>query len=298
MTGAVPLIAPVFQARPRPPEFGHFHVHPELFFQLSGYSFFRFPKAELRLSAGELLLVPSLVTHAEIARAAGDRPFLNMVAYAGGRTVSAHLARARAVEKPAADYVESRAWDRARAVFGYLEDACAAAERSGHGELFYQSAGRRMADADRYDALIRALTLSALAEIRVALVEGAAENGGRGAFEVASSPTAGTPLSASRLVDDCRKLVRSSLSDSELSVAQLASWLRCSPDYLSHRFKAVTGESLAGYIVRLRVERAAELLSDTRLTIKELSWACGFSGVSYFIRVFKRRYGKTPAALR
>ena len=101
-----------------------------------------------------------------------------------------------------------------------------------------------------------------------------------------------------RLIAECRTLALASLTDAELSVARLADWLGCAADYLSHLHKATTGEALASFITGARLERAAELLAETRLSVKEVSWACGFSSESYFIRKFKERYGETPAARR
>lgn len=98
--------------------------------------------------------------------------------------------------------------------------------------------------------------------------------------------------------DVSRAIVLAALSDMDLSVGLLAEWLHCSPDYLSHLFKSATGESLSAFITRKRLERADDLLRTTALSVKEISWACGFSYESYFTRKFKERFGVTPMAHR
>jgi AraC-like DNA-binding protein len=100
------------------------------------------------------------------------------------------------------------------------------------------------------------------------------------------------------LVIEARERVLAALSDHRLTVAQIADWLSCSSDYLSHLFKTATGESLTEYTQRSRLERAKDLLKDSELSVKEISWACGFSEESYFIRKFKDRFGLSPGLYR
>ena len=310
--GTTPLTIPLSQARPRPPDCGHFHVHGELFFQLSGRTVFTFPTEEFVLRPGDLLLVPALVTHAERAEAFRGEKFRNLVLYAGNGVFSVHLARADAERRPVIDYIERPTSPRVRAAVVYLMDAALAAERAiateGPGAacgaedatssaaFLFTSCGKGQAAAE---VLVRSLVCAALAEAELALVPA----GDRASVVSEALPAAlqrdrayAAPLP--RLVAECRTLALASLTDAELSVARLAEWLGCAADYLSHLHKAATGEALASFITRSRLERADELLAETRLSVKEVSWACGFSSESYFIRKFKERYGETPAARR
>ena len=63
-------------------------------------------------------------------------------------------------------------------------------------------------------------------------------------------------------------------------------------------FKQHVGISLYEYLLRYRTEKAAQLLKNTDLTVKEVSAAVGFTDVSHFIRLFKRYFGNTPAKHR
>jgi AraC-like DNA-binding protein len=291
-------------------------VHGELFFQLSGRTVFTFPTAELVLRPGELLLVPALVTHAERAEAFLGERFRNLVLYAGNGVFSVHVARADAVERPVIDYIERPASPRVRAAVGYLQDAAIAAERAtitdgvsvacgaegaaASGAFLFTSCGSGSAASE---VLVRSLVCAALAEAELAL-EPAKDRASVLSDALSAAGPAATPGDRAyaaplpRLVAECRTLALASLTDAELSVARLAEWLGCAADYLSHLHKASTGEALASFITRARVERADELLAETRLSVKEVSWACGFSSESYFIRKFKARYGETPAARR
>lgn len=77
-------------------------------------------------------------------------------------------------------------------------------------------------------------------------------------------------------------------------VARVAAF---SPFHFHRIFRAVTGETLAAFVKRVRLERAAHLIShrkDARLT--DIALACGFSSSSDFTRSFKAQYGMPPSA--
>lgn len=59
-------------------------------------------------------------------------------------------------------------------------------------------------------------------------------------------------------------------------------------------FRSVTGETFVGYLTRLPVEKAAQLLEETRIPIGEIAAACGFSDQSYFDKLFRRHFTLTP----
>lgn len=46
------------------------------------------------------------------------------------------------------------------------------------------------------------------------------------------------------------------------------------------------------------MERAAKLLSDSRLSVKRISLACGFEDPNYFSKVFRRTFSTSPLEFR
>lgn len=70
--------------------------------------------------------------------------------------------------------------------------------------------------------------------------------------------------------------------------------------YHFHRiFQAYAGETLFGYIQRLRLEKAAYLLvSDRHASITGIALATGFTGSSSFARGFKQHFGVSPSEWR
>ena len=83
-----------------------------------------------------------------------------------------------------------------------------------------------------------------------------------------------------------------------LSLETIATAASISPNYLSEKFKAVTGENVVRYIARTRVEHACELLHNGELRISEIAFAVGFQSLSQFNRIFKRLLDRSPTQFR
>ncbi|MDF3057257.1 MAG: DNA-binding protein AraC-type [Rariglobus sp.] len=77
-------------------------------------------------------------------------------------------------------------------------------------------------------------------------------------------------------------------------VTDIAAHAGCHPNYLSGEFKRHTGGNLTAYIERVRIERAKSMLQARQFSVGEIAHYCGFADPSHFVRVFKRRTGKTP----
>jgi AraC-like DNA-binding protein len=83
-----------------------------------------------------------------------------------------------------------------------------------------------------------------------------------------------------------------------LSLSILAGQLNIDPSNLSHHFTHEMGMTLTDFINLKRLEHARRLLSGSALYIQEIAEECGYQDVNYFIRLFKRKYGKTPREYR
>lgn len=59
-------------------------------------------------------------------------------------------------------------------------------------------------------------------------------------------------------------------------------------------FNRYMGCSPVEALIQYRLQTARRLLSDTTLTLQEISYSCGFNSVNYFSRQFKKIYGYTP----
>jgi len=240
---------------------GHFHLGAELFLQLGGQTHFRMPHAEVQLQPQQALVMPPRTLHHETVQD-GAQAFANIVIYADSQLLSCHLAFQESPGRPGILHLEQCRDSEAARIQGWLADAALPPPQDGAGTWELQQ---------------RALVLTVLAAVRRLLdAPGSAER-------------AGPPLLAKLGV-----LLQNRLGEPELTVAGLAHSLGCSADYLSHLYGKHHGEHLRAAIQRLRLARAARLLEEGELAVKEVAWSCGFGSASYFIRSFQQAYGCTP----
>lgn len=68
--------------------------------------------------------------------------------------------------------------------------------------------------------------------------------------------------------------------------------------HFSRTFKRVTGANFKDYLNAIRMNRAEKALISTDDSISEICKKCGFNTVSYFIAMFRRQKGVTPAVYR
>jgi AraC-like DNA-binding protein len=63
-------------------------------------------------------------------------------------------------------------------------------------------------------------------------------------------------------------------------------------------FRKATGQTPIEYLVRLRIQRAMELLRQTDATITEIAFKVGFNDSNYFTRQFRKAIGIPPRQFR
>lgn len=68
--------------------------------------------------------------------------------------------------------------------------------------------------------------------------------------------------------------------------------------YLCYVFKKYTGVTMTEYLNNIRLNYAVGLLKNTGKTVSDIALDLGFSSVSYFNVIFKKRYGVSPKEMR
>ncbi len=87
--------------------------------------------------------------------------------------------------------------------------------------------------------------------------------------------------------------------EEELCVVKLAEIASFSEYHFQRIYRQITGESLYGFIKRLRLEKAIYLLrTNPRFTIQEVALSVGFSNQASFAKALKERYGVSASAIR
>ncbi|MCI9625935.1 MAG: helix-turn-helix transcriptional regulator [Clostridia bacterium] len=116
--------------------------------------------------------------------------------------------------------------------------------------------------------------------------------------EVKRKMSVGTKLVRSSRAEQIKSFIRENYQDNQICVKMLAEEFGLTPNYLSSKFKEWTGEGIADYIIKCRIEKAKEWLLDEQKTIEYVAAAVGFNSAAVFNRAFKRFEGVSPKQFR
>ena len=85
------------------------------------------------------------------------------------------------------------------------------------------------------------------------------------------------------------------ICNSELDIAKMTEMLHISRTKFYYKVKGLTGENPSVFFKRYKLNRAAELLSDSRYNVSEIADLTGFSTLSHFSTSFKTQFGVSPS---
>jgi signal transduction histidine kinase/DNA-binding response OmpR family regulator/ABC-type xylose transport system substrate-binding protein len=94
------------------------------------------------------------------------------------------------------------------------------------------------------------------------------------------------------------EILEKRMSDSELSVEDLAAEMSLSRVQFYRKLKSLTNYSPAELLRNARLKRADSLLKSTEKTVSEISYEVGFSSPSYFTKCYRDYYGELPTAVQ
>ena len=83
-----------------------------------------------------------------------------------------------------------------------------------------------------------------------------------------------------------------------ITLQQLADVAGMNPSYFCRYFRSITHQSPMEYVNMYRIEKAAQMLQETSLSVTAICMECGFNECSNFIKVFKKYKGTTPNQYR
>ena len=83
-----------------------------------------------------------------------------------------------------------------------------------------------------------------------------------------------------------------------LSLDIMGKHFHMSPKYFSVYFQKHFSRNFTDYLAAIRIEQAKKLLLETEADMELIAQQTGFSGSSYFIRVFRKATGVTPGQYR
>lgn len=80
-----------------------------------------------------------------------------------------------------------------------------------------------------------------------------------------------------------------------LTLNDISEQCQMSCTYLNVKFKNETGYTFNDYLNRYRIQKAVDLLRENQYKVYEIAEMVGFSDYKYFIKVFKKYIGCSPA---
>lgn len=92
--------------------------------------------------------------------------------------------------------------------------------------------------------------------------------------------------------------IEENIDNNDFSVEDLGNIIGLNRTSFYYKIKSLTGYTPVEFIRDVRIKRAAQLLSNSQLFVKEIAYMTGFSDIKYFTKSFKSKYGYTPSEYR
>ena len=86
--------------------------------------------------------------------------------------------------------------------------------------------------------------------------------------------------------------------EEQWNISTIADSLYLSKSYLQKIYKTYFNKSIIEELIEFRLEKAKELLTETNMTITDISHECGYSSYNYFVRQFRHSEGVSPTEYR
>ena len=81
----------------------------------------------------------------------------------------------------------------------------------------------------------------------------------------------------------------------EIHLKDIAIIYKRNEKYIGRLFKSELGISFSEYCNELRLDKAKELISEKKRKVIDIALDCGFDNVTYFNRLFKKKFGVSPS---
>lgn len=100
------------------------------------------------------------------------------------------------------------------------------------------------------------------------------------------------------IVNQINTLINNNYNDFNLTATQIADRFNLTTAYIGKIYRNVTGESISNAITEVRLNKASELLNNSKLTVNEITALVGWENNKYFYNKFKLKFGVTPFQYR
>ena len=104
-------------------------------------------------------------------------------------------------------------------------------------------------------------------------------------------------LSSQHAIKKAREYIEIHIAE-DLSVEKIAGSVALSQSYFSREFKKQTGDSVMDYVIKVRMNRAVDMVCGGETSQSKIASAVGYSDLKYFQRSFKKYTGYTVKEYR
>lgn len=94
------------------------------------------------------------------------------------------------------------------------------------------------------------------------------------------------------------QVIAEKIDDTDLSVNDLSRAVKLSHAHLYRKLKALTNKTPVQFIRYIRLQKAKDLLENSKMNISEIAYTVGFADPNYFSRIYHKEMGLTPSETR
>jgi len=94
------------------------------------------------------------------------------------------------------------------------------------------------------------------------------------------------------------EIIERNINNPEFTIKDFIDEIGMSRSALYRKLKALTGQSIIGFIKSIKLKRAAQLIAQSQLTISEIAFDLGFNDLKHFRKSFKKMFNELPSQYR
>ncbi|MDR1369488.1 MAG: response regulator [Dysgonamonadaceae bacterium] len=110
----------------------------------------------------------------------------------------------------------------------------------------------------------------------------------------ADNPDLSSNEEDNKFLRDFIQIIDNNLNQSDLDVNYIASQMSMSRSKLYNKVKMMTGQSIIEFVLNIRFAKAARLIIEENMSMRQVMEMIGIESQSYFTNTFKKKFGETP----
>lgn len=98
-----------------------------------------------------------------------------------------------------------------------------------------------------------------------------------------------------KFIDKFRMVIEENLNTQDIDIPFMSEKMCISQSSLYRKVKGMTGTTPNELIIKIKIQKACQLLENGGATVSDIPYAVGFSNPTYFRKVFKKEVGVSPS---